>query len=140
MRKLQLLILSLVIFSSVSYADIVVIVNPEAKVDALSEGEVKRIYLSKLKTFPNGGEIVPIDQAKASKIYEAFYTTVVKKSISQISAYWARAVFTGAGMPPKQSEGGSAGVKKLVADNPNLIGYIEKEAVDSSVKVVLTIP
>jgi ABC-type phosphate transport system substrate-binding protein len=32
----------------------------------------------------------------------------------------------------------SADVKKMVANNANAIGYIEKSAVDASVKVLLT--
>ena len=44
-------------------------------------------------------------------------------------------IFTGKGQPPKEVPN-TAEVKKLVSGNPNTIGYIEKSAVDSSVKVV----
>jgi hypothetical protein len=48
-------------------------------------------------------------------------------------------VFAAKGKPPKQYKS-SAEVKKAVADNPNAIGYIEKSAVDDTVKVIATIP
>ncbi|MDP9082371.1 MAG: LLM class flavin-dependent oxidoreductase [Pseudomonadota bacterium] len=48
-------------------------------------------------------------------------------------------VFSGRGMPP-QILASSAEVKKFVAADPYVIGYIEKSAADSSVKVVLSLP
>ncbi len=54
-------------------------------------------------------------------------------------AYWARQVFTGRSQPPSQV-GNSAAVKLLVADNPNMVGYITEDQVDQSVKVILRIP
>jgi hypothetical protein len=44
--------------------------------------------------------------------------------------------FTGKGTPPKEVAN-SAEVKKTLAGNPGLIGYIEKSAVDGSVKTLL---
>jgi hypothetical protein len=35
---------------------------------------------------------------------------------------------------------GSSAVRRLVADNPSLIGYIDRSALDASVKPVLVIP
>jgi ABC-type phosphate transport system substrate-binding protein len=48
-------------------------------------------------------------------------------------------VFSGKATPPKELLSSSADVKKFVAANPDAIGYIEKSAVDGSVKVVLTV-
>jgi ABC-type phosphate transport system substrate-binding protein len=48
-------------------------------------------------------------------------------------------VFTGKATMPKEA-GSSADVKKAIAGNPKAIGYIEKSAVDSTVKVVFTAP
>jgi len=47
-------------------------------------------------------------------------------------------VFTGKGQPPIMLPN-AAEVKKAVATDPKAIGYIEKSAVDASVKVVLTL-
>ena len=55
-----------------------------------------------------------------------------------MKATWARLTFSGKGVPPKELPN-SADVKKFVAGNPNAIGYIEKSAVDASVKVVLSL-
>jgi ABC-type phosphate transport system substrate-binding protein len=41
-------------------------------------------------------------------------------------------------LPPKEG-GGNTEIKKLVADNPDLIGYIDRGQVDSSVKILLNL-
>ena len=55
---------------------------------------------------------------------------------AQVKAIWSKILFTGRGVPPKQLLD-SAAVKKAVAANPKAVGYIEKSAVDASVKVVM---
>ena len=69
---------------------------------------------------------------------DAFYTKVTSKSAAQVKAAWSRLVFSGKATPPKEV-GSSAEVKKLVASNQNAVGYIEKSAVDASVKVLLSV-
>jgi len=48
-------------------------------------------------------------------------------------------VFTGKATAPKEYAN-SAEVKKAVAADPKAIGYIDKAAVDDTVKVILTLP
>ena len=52
-----------------------------------------------------------------------------------MKAYWAKIIFTGRGQPPRQVAT-SAEAKKLVAQNPNAIAYIDSAMVDDSVRVV----
>jgi hypothetical protein len=47
-------------------------------------------------------------------------------------------IFTGQGEPPREIAD-SDKIKKLVANNPRYIGYIDKSNVDTSVKVVATV-
>jgi hypothetical protein len=55
-----------------------------------------------------------------------------------MNAYWARMLFTGRGQPPVES-GDSAPIKRLIAENPNLIGYIDKKDLDVSVRSLLVL-
>ncbi|HUW75336.1 MAG TPA: phosphate ABC transporter substrate-binding protein, partial [Gallionella sp.] len=57
---------------------------------------------------------------------------------TQLSAYWARVIFTGNGQPPVELEGNIT-VRSVVAKNRNAIGYIDKRYVNRSVRVVLTV-
>jgi ABC-type phosphate transport system substrate-binding protein len=101
----------------------------------MDQATVSRIFLGKAKSFPNGSQALPVDQDEGSKTREAFNTSILGKSDSQLKSYWSRLIFTGKGTPPKQS-GTVAEIKTLVADNPNIIGYIDSSAVDATVKVV----
>ena len=47
-------------------------------------------------------------------------------------------VFTGRGQPPREAPDNTA-VKRMVADNPAMIGYIERSALDASVRPVLVL-
>ena len=113
-----------------AFAEVVVIVNP-ANGDAVSKDQIANVYLGKSTAF------TPIDQSDGSAIRGEFYKKVADKDASQAKALWSKLVFTGKASPPKEV-GSSADVKKAVAANPKGIGYIEKSAVDASVKVVLT--
>jgi ABC-type phosphate transport system substrate-binding protein len=52
-----------------------------------------------------------------------------------VKAHWSKIVFTGRGQPPRQASNASE-AKKLIAENPNAIGYIDHSAVDASVRVL----
>lgn len=111
-----------------------VIVHP-GNGNAMNEDDITRIFLGKKKTYPDGSEAIPVDQAEGSAERTNFVTTVLKKNDQQIKAYWAQLLFTGKGTPPKEV-GSAADVKKLVGQNPALIGYIDSSQVDATVKVV----
>lgn len=121
------------------WAEVAVVVHPSAGFDSLTEDDISRLFLGKSKSFPSGESAVPINQNEGEATRDKFNDAVVKKNASQLKAYWSQLVFTGKGTPPKDV-GASADVKKLVAANPNMIGYIDGGAVDGSVKVVYKIP
>jgi ABC-type phosphate transport system substrate-binding protein len=120
-----------------AYADVVVIVSAKSPVTSLTSEQTARIFLGKANSFPDDGDAIPIDQAEGSAIRNEFYSKVVHKNSSQVSAYWAKVIFTGDGRPPVMLESNMA-VRKAVANNPKAIGYIDKSAVNRSVRVILT--
>lgn len=117
-------------------ADVVVVVSPKCSVGALTANQAADIFLGKAREFPNGGQAIPIDQSEGSAIRDEFYSKVANKSAAQLKAYWSKIIFTGKGQPPREVADSTA-VKKLVSENPNAIGYIDKTAIDSSIKTVL---
>ncbi|WP_171014136.1 substrate-binding domain-containing protein [Chitinivorax sp. B] len=136
-KLLNVLLATLFLSMPVAHAEIAVVVGAKSGVGSLSSDQVSQIFLGKTNNFPGGGQAVPIDQSESAGAREEFYTKVTGKSAAQVKAYWSKLIFSGKGQPPKEV-GNDAAVKKLVADNPNMIGYIEKGAIDSSVKVVLS--
>ncbi len=124
-------------FAANAHADVVVVVSTKSSVKSLTAEQVTKIFLGKVVTFPNGKTVFPIDQPEGSAARDEFYTKVAHKSPSQLTAYWAKVIFTGDGRPPKLLADSMA-VRKAIASNPNAIGYIDKSAVNRSVRVVLT--
>ena len=127
----------LCIGSTAAFAQVAVVVNPKSPMASMTADQVSGIFLGKSNTLPSGGTAMPTDLPDSAATRELFYTKVTGKSTAQVKAAWSRLVFSGKATPPKEL-GSSADVKKFVAANPDAIGYIEKSAVDSSVKVVFS--
>ena len=124
------LILAVVTVAGVRAEEIVVIVNLAAA--PITKDQIADLYLGRTDAW------TPIDQAVASRIYVEFYKKVTGRDSAQIKAIWSRILFTDRGVAPKQLPN-SAAVKKAVAANPKAVGYIEKSAVDASIKVALAV-
>ena len=118
--------------------ELVVIVSSKSPVTTLRQEQVADIFLGQIANFPGGLEAVALDQSIGSPERDEFYTKVTSKTRPLVKAYWTKMIFTGRGQPPKEI-GGSAAVRKMVADNPTLIGYIDKSALDASVRPVLLV-
>jgi len=125
---LILMALSALVAFSVQ-AQVVVVVGSNSFAAGMSKGQVADIFSGKSTA------LTPLDQPEGSPLREEFYAKVTGKSAAQMKAYWSRMAFTGRGMPPKEGAG-SDDIKKILSRNPAMIGYIEKSAVDGSVKTI----
>lgn len=132
----SLLLLALSMYAVSAYADVVVVVSAKSALTSLTAEQVTKIFLGKTNTFPSGENAVPIDHIEGSPIRNEFYARIVHKTPSQISSYWTKIIYTGDGYPPRQVDS-DAVIRKVVANNPNAIGYIDKISVDGSVRVIL---
>lgn len=125
------------LFSAAASAGIAVVVHPSNGAE-LSKDDLSRLYTGRTNNFPDGSSAVPINLADASALRAAFDEKALGRSSSQIKAYWSKLVFTGKGTPPKEVAT-PAEVLQLVANNPNIVGYVDAAEVTPAVKVVLTI-
>jgi len=117
---------------NVAHADVVVVVSAKSTTTTMTAEEISQIYLGKSKAMK------PMETS-GSPIRSQFYSKVAGKDEAQVKAIWSKLVFTGKATAPKELAS-SAEVVKAVASDPNAIGYVDKSAVDSSVKVVYTVP
>ena len=115
-------------------AGVDVIVHP-SNANAVDAGTIKKIFTGKTKSFADGTKAIPITQKDGSAVTDEFNSKVVRKSSSQLKAYWSKLVFTGKGTPPKEAAN-DAEVVSLVASNPNLIGFVASGTASGDVKVV----
>lgn len=118
--------------------ELVVVVSARNPVEALRADQVAAIFLGQVGRFPNGALVSALDQPIGSPERDQFYGRVTGKTPALLKAYWSKMVFTGRGQPPRDLAG-SAAVRKAVAEDPALIGYIEREALDPSVRAVLLV-
>jgi len=113
-------------------AEVVVIVNAKHPAAAMSAEQIANVYLGK------DGSFAPLDLPESAPLRAEFYKKIAGKDAAQLKAMWARLIFTGKAQPPKQV-GSSADAVKQVAGNDRAIAYVDKSAVDASVKAVLRI-
>jgi hypothetical protein len=118
-----------------AHADVVAVVSAKSSVTELTKDQVSDIFLGKTSTFPKGGQAVPIDQAGDAPIRDEFYTKMTGRTAAQLKSYWAKQTFSGKGTPPKVVSG-DAEIKKLIAENPNIIGYMDKSKIDATIRAV----
>jgi ABC-type phosphate transport system substrate-binding protein len=124
--------------SLVAAAELVVIVSARSPLTSLRAEQVADIFLAEAATFPDGREASAIDLRVGSPLRDEFYAKVAKRSPALMKAYWTKMIFTGRGQPPRELPG-SLDVRRLVAENPGMIGYIERSALDASVRAVLVV-
>ncbi|MES2350818.1 MAG: phosphate ABC transporter substrate-binding protein [Pseudomonadota bacterium] len=120
-------------------AELVVIVSARNPLSVLRPEQVVDIFLAQTGRFPGGDEAVALDLPLGSPLRDEFYSRVAARSPALMKAYWTKMVFTGRGQPPRELAS-SAAVRRMVADNPSMIGYIDRSALDASVKAVLVTP
>jgi len=132
---LSALLLLASIESGARAEDVVAVVSAKSPVTSLTQSQVADIFLGKASRFPDGTQAIPIDQPEDTPVRDRFYTQVAGKSPAQVKAYWSKIIFTGRGQPPVQAANGVE-VKKMIAQNPAAIGYIDSTLVDESVRVV----
>ena len=135
MHKLMtsLLLSALAMAALPASAEIVVIVSQKNPATRMFSEQASQFFLGKSNLF------TPVDQPESSHIRAEFYQKIADKDPAQVKARWSKLVFTGKATPPKEYAN-SAEVKKAVAADPKAIGYIDKTAVDDTVKVILTLP
>ena len=133
------LALSLALAAGSAAAEVVVVVSSRSPVVSLRAEQVADIFLGQVGRFPDGTEVVALDLTFGAPLRNEFYAKVAARSPALMKAHWSKMIFTGRGRPPKEVQN-SAAVRRMVAENPALIGYIERAALDSSVRPVLLVP
>lgn len=136
LRLISLLLSLALAGAGAGAAELVVIVSARNPLSALRPGQVADIFLAQTGRFPGGDEATALDLPVGSPLRDEFYYKVAARSPALMKAYWTKMVFTGRGQPPRELDN-SIAVRKMVAENPSMIGYIDRGALDASVKAVM---
>lgn len=117
-------------------ADLVVVAHPKSGIDRLNRSEVINIFLGRFRQLPSGLTALPVDLPASQGERGVFYRQLVNKELAEINAYWARLVFSGRTMPPRQA----ASIEDMldfVAVTPGAVGYVDRGQANGRVKIVL---
>lgn len=114
---------------------VVVIVSARSPVTSLRRNELADLYLGRASRFPDGRTAEPIDLREGTGTRELFYSEIIGRSPAQIKAHWSRIIFTGRGRPPR-AVSDELEMRRLIAETPGAIGYVERALVDESVRIV----
>ena len=116
-------------------AEIAVIVSRDNQNAQMDQDSIARIFLGKSSSFPNDADATAVDMKKGSDEHNEFTESFLDKTPNQLATYWSRLIFTGRARPNKEVSS-AAEMKKIIAKNANMIGYIDASDVDNSVRVV----
>ena len=115
---------------SAARAEIAVIVHPDNPLASMSAEEVAAIFLARDE------RMRPIDLPEAGGLRNWFYYQLTGRNTAQVDVLWAKHMNM---MAPIQASSSADAIRRVAA-NKRAIAYVDTRSIDSSVKVVLTIP
>ncbi|WP_157466278.1 phosphate ABC transporter substrate-binding protein [Colwellia sp. MT41] len=130
----KICIISFSMISFISFAEVSVIVN-KGNTDVINTKLIKRIYLGKVKSFPNGTKVNVLTLKDDASATTVFRQSALKKSNSQFKSYWSKMAFTGKGTPPKKMANDADMINAIKSD-VTAIGFVDSTVVTTDVKVV----
>ncbi|MGE0087655.1 MAG: hypothetical protein AB7S75_24860 [Desulfococcaceae bacterium] len=118
-------LMMITVFSSLSYAEILIVDNKDVPETDLSQQEIQEIFLGKRVQWSDNSRIRFVTVGDA-EIHGMFLKQYVRLSEADWKIYWKRMVFTGRGLPP-ETIATEAELINFVSKNKGAIGYILSE-------------
>lgn len=115
---------------------LVVIGHPDLRVKSIDGEEIRRLFLGKSRTLPNGARA---ELASYGPETSFFNERVLDLSDAQVATIWSRLRFSGRTPPPQVFDSAEA-VVDFVADTPNAIAYVPANVSRDGVRVYYSVP
>jgi len=103
-----------------------IIVHWTNSVSVLKPDVVAAIFMKRAVRWPDGREVVPVDQSVQSPVREAFTREVLGDTILGVQSYWQQQI--AAGKKPPLTKASDAEVQDYIEKNPTAIGYVSGDA------------
>ena len=114
-----------------------IIVNKDNMVGDLPVADARKIFMGDKTNWPNGKRVTVLMMASGQPERDRVLHDVYKMTEDQYQQYFTQAAFAGKVSAPPKDVPSAAQMKQVVAGYAGTIGYVKKEDVDDSVKVVL---
>jgi len=122
---------------SADLEEVDVVVPKSNNAGALPLETVRRIFMGEKSSWVGGKHITVLMFAPGQAEREVVLREVFKMTESDYTKYFLQAAFTGRVQAAPKDLPSAAQMKAHLAANPNAIGYLKKEDVDDSVRVLL---
>lgn len=114
---------------------LVVVVNADSPMSDVSMNMLRNVFLGETVTDPSGRRILPLNQPPHSPDRVGFDRVVLDMSPDEVARYWIDRKIRGQSDAPRSVDS-PALLRRVVARLPGAMGYLRREDVDDSVKVV----
>lgn len=133
MKSLILIFLSL--FLKSGFSQVAIIAHPDVPIDSLSKTRLLDLYTGDIRKWDNNQPVVIFDLKPKLEIRENFFRLLGKTS-SRMKSIWLKKMLSGEGDPPAALES-EASVLSKIASTPGAIGFVNKNSVNGTVKVLV---
>lgn len=116
----------ILLFSNVWAEPLVVIVNKDNPIPSLSNGDVQKYFLIKIKNWNEGGRVKPINRANKSPEKKEFITSILGMTIQDYEQYWISMKQKTGETEPKVVRS-SKFVLRIISQNKEGIGYLAEK-------------
>tara|TARA_R110002110_G_scaffold326687_1_gene538483 strand:- start:418 stop:825 length:408 start_codon:yes stop_codon:yes gene_type:complete len=123
----------LLLGSFASASDYVVVVSVDTSIASIDANNLKDIFLKK-RSFSGAIRVIPVNLLGNEPARRRFEEYVLHMKREELKRYWVSNHFQGISPPATQASLQS--VRKFVASVTGAIGYLPRDMVDSSVRVV----
>jgi ABC-type phosphate transport system substrate-binding protein len=117
-----------------------IVVNKANDVGPLSREQVRQIFMGEKSSWRGGKRITILMFAPDQTERAVILREVFRMNESDYTRYFLQAAFTGKVQAAPKDLPSAAQMKARLAANPGAIGYLKKEDVDDSVRVLLKLP
>jgi len=135
MELLKILIFICLSFMSLSVGAQSIIANPNVDVDSLSQSKARSIFLMRTTEWNNGIPIIVVALESSDPLHIDFCKNILGLFPYQLQQIWDRIIFTGTGQSPRYARSIDE-IKKLVSLTPGAVGYIDREDIDETVRLI----
>ena len=125
---------------SAAVEEVNIVVNKSNTIGSLSREEVRRIFMGEKSSWPGGKRIIVLMLAPEQEERAFILREVYRMNESDYTKYFLQAAFAGRVEEAPKELPSAIQMKARLAANPATIGYLKKEDMDDSVKVVMKLP
>lgn|ERR1700676_4030000 len=123
-----------------SEGEVDVVVSRSNGAGTLSLDDVQKIFRCEKSVWPSGKRIAILMLAPGQPERSVILREIYKMSEPGYSKYFLEAIFTGRLSAPPKEVNSPAQMKQYLSSNPWAVGYLKKQDVDDTVKVVFRVP